>query len=374
MPVTPSTNLQVTYRLHCATGEDPAAKAAGIALEQTVELPMACVPDHLRDHWVGQVRQLEPIDANTWRCRIDYAADLVGEHWSQCLNLLFGNISLQDGILIDTIDWPEPVLQRFGGPGFGTHGLRHLAGVSEQRALTCTALKPVGLDADALADRARLFAEAGIDLIKDDHGLADQPAAPFAARLAACQAAVTAANRRTGGSSLYLPNVTAPSRLLDARLAAAHDAGCKAVLLCPWLCGLDSLAHARDRFGLAVMAHPALTGSHFRARHGLTPALLLGEIFRIAGADAVIYPNVGGRFGFTLDTCQSINHNLRRPLGTIRPALPTVGGGMELDQAAEWSQRYGADTILLIGGSLYRHPDLLQAARRFTKSLLAGHS
>jgi len=361
--------LRVHYRLRCAPGEDPAVKAADIALEQTAELPLVCVPEALRAHWLGQLGELEPVGPHTWRCHIDYAVDLVGERWSQCLNLLFGNISLQDGILIEAIDWPAVVLDRFGGPGFGSDGLRRLVAAPSQRALTCAAIKPVGLDPAALAARAAQFASAGIDLIKDDHGLADQPSAPFAARLAACQAAVARANAESGSASLYLPNVTAPPGELDARLQAARDAGCRAVLICPWLCGLDSIALARDRYQLAVMAHPALTGSHFRPDHGLSPALLLGEIFRVAGADAVIYPNVGGRFGFTLDTCLAINHNLRRALGGLRAALPTVGGGMQLDQAALWGQRYGAETILLIGGSLYRQDDLLQAARRFRASL-----
>ena len=39
------------------------------------------------------------------------------------------------------------------------------------RALTCSALKPQGLPAAALADLARRFAQGGIDYIKDDHGL-----------------------------------------------------------------------------------------------------------------------------------------------------------------------------------------------------------
>src|SRR2546430_10425051 len=42
------------------------------------------------------------------------------------------------------------------------------------RPLLCTALKPLGRSAPELAQLTYGFARAGIDLIKDDHSLADQ--------------------------------------------------------------------------------------------------------------------------------------------------------------------------------------------------------
>jgi len=44
---------------------------------------------------------------------------------------------------------------------------------------------------------------AGVDLIKDDHSLADQTSAPFAERVERCQEAVVRANDETGGNALY---------------------------------------------------------------------------------------------------------------------------------------------------------------------------
>ena len=40
-------------------------------------------------------------------------------------------------------------------------------------------IKPLGLPAPALADICYRFASGGIDIIKDDHSLSDQPVAPF---------------------------------------------------------------------------------------------------------------------------------------------------------------------------------------------------
>ncbi|HEX4602132.1 MAG TPA: hypothetical protein VH116_12115, partial [Gemmatimonadales bacterium] len=62
--------------------------------------------------------------------------------------------------------------------------------------------------------------------------------------------------------------------------------------------------------------------------------------------------------------CTAINDHLRRPLGALRPACPAPGGGMDATRVAHWLERYGADTMFLLGGSLYAQPDLTRAAQR----------
>lgn len=363
--------LDITYVLTCQSGESPEDKALGIALEQTVELPLATISSDIRERMVGRIEELIPLDGPRHQARISYPLAAIGSELTQCLNLLFGNISLKQGMRIVAIDWPEPLLRAFGGPAFGIAGLRALAGQPDG-PLLCSALKPMGMTAAELSTRCEQFALGGVHIIKDDHGVADQPDAPFAERLARCQEAVARANAKTGRQSLYFPNVTAGYRELPQRLAAAKAAGCKGVLINAWITGLDALRYARDEFGLAVMAHPALTGAYFAPDHGIAPELLLGDLFRLAGADASIYPNTGGRFGFSVETCEAINHHLRRPLAGIEPSLPTPGGGMDIQRAPEWVRRYGPDTIVLIGGSLYAQGDLAAASKALREALEAA--
>ena len=360
--------LQVDYLLTCRAGESPSDKARGIALEQTVELPAGQVSKAIRDGIVGHIERLEPIAPGRYHTCISYSTDTVGNDLPQLLNLLFGNISLKDGILIRDIRWPSSLIDALGGPGFGVDGIRSAVNAG-QGPMLCTALKPMGSSAKELAASCEAFARGGIDIIKDDHGLADQPAAPFDERVARCQEALERGNAATGGSSRYFPNVTAPAHLLAQRLQTARAAGCQGVLISPWLVGLDTMRWARDEFGLILMAHPALTGSYFRETHGIAAELLLGDLFRIAGADASIYPNTGGRFGFTQETCDEINRRLREPLGSLRPALPVPGGGMDVTGAPTWVKRYGTDTILLIGGSLYQQGDLARASKQLRRAI-----
>ena len=61
------------------------------------------------------------------------------------------------------------------------------------------------------------FAKGGIDLIKDDHGLANQNYAPYEERVRACCAAVRRANAETGRRCVYAPCLNAPADLIVPR-------------------------------------------------------------------------------------------------------------------------------------------------------------
>src|SRR5690606_23372769 len=145
----------------------------------------------------------------------------------QLMNMLFGNCSLQPDVELVDVHLPPPMLEALPGPRFGIDGWRAAVGAAgAQRPLSCTALKPQGLAPDALAELAYAFARAGIDVIKDAHGIADQSAAPFAQRVPVVQAAVERANREKAGAdgalaghrSVYAPSLSGGPRRLGAQL------------------------------------------------------------------------------------------------------------------------------------------------------------
>jgi ribulose-bisphosphate carboxylase large chain len=360
--------FRITYSLVCEDGEQAASLARGIALEQTVELPESCLSDEIRERVVGRVEKLEEGEGNRWRAIISYSVETVGDDLSQFLNLLFGNISLKRGIVVTDVSCPESWLEGFRGPAFGIEGIRRLCGVAERRPLLCAALKPMGISAKELARICSTFAEAGVDIIKEDHGLTDQPSAPFEERVARCSKAIAEA----GGGSLYFPNITGDSSRIDKRLELARDAGCVGALISPLLTGADVARQVARRSGLAILAHPSMSGAYFGEDHGILPEVLLGQIFRIIGADGVIFPNAGGRFPFSEEICLAISRRLREPLGRLRPSCPVPGGGIDARRLAHWAGIYGADTIFLIGGSLYAEPDVAAASRRLLDELKAA--
>lgn len=362
----------VRYHL---TGSEAAARALADALcyEQTVEVHREVVPaGPIRDHLVGRVDAFERTPTGSFEASLSFAVETAGTELTQLLNVIFGNASLMPGVRVARIDLPAGGFPWLPGPRFGREGLRVRLGATD-RPLLCSALKPMGLPAKDLATMAYQLALGGIDLIKDDHGLADQAFSPFAERVARCTEAVAKANGETGRRSLYAPNVTAPTGLSLPRSLAAKVAGAGAVVISPGLAGWDAVREiaADARVALPVLCHPALLGTFVAdPRQGIAHYVLFGQLPRLAGADAVIFPTHGGRFAFSAEDCRAIVAGTGDPLGPCRPAFPVAGGGISLDRLGELREFYGPDVVLLIGSWLrLAGPDLIANCRRFYRAV-----
>ena len=365
-----ASSVVVTYRLHTPAAE-ATRRAQALALEQSIEMPTEAVTDaRVLREVAAQVVAVTPQADGSSLARVALAAVSIGGDAGQLMNMLFGNSSLQGDVEVVDLDMPAALAQAFGGPNHGIEGVRARTG-ARGRPLTCTALKPIGSTPAALAALTRRFAQAGIDLIKDDHGWADQVSAPFEARVAACQPAVDEANgaRRDGGRSLYLPSLFGHHGQMQRQIAFARRHGVSAFLVAPMICGVATFnALAREHCDCVFMAHPALAGAG-----KLAPPLLLGTLFRLFGADAVIFPNHGGRFAYSPATCQGIAQAARAAWDGIRPALPVPAGGMSVERVPEIVRDYGADTVLLIGGSLLIAREHLAArSRAFVEAVAAA--
>jgi len=362
--------LLVTYGV--AGDEESARKRArDVCLEQTVELGPAQVPaGAMTEGVVGQLESLTPLEPGFYEAVISYAIETSGFELVQLMSLVFSNISMMGGVRVQRIDLPDSLTGHFQGPRFGREGLRYLLG-NPDRPLLGTALKPMGYPAEKLAEFAYQFALGGIDVIKDDHGLADQPFAPFYERARLCSAAVARANRETGGQSMYVANVSGPVDQLTDKAIFAREVGVGGIELYPGLVGFDNmrLLAEQERLGLPIFAHPAFLGTYTLDRSaGLAHEFIYGQIMRLAGADVVIFAGHGGRFPTTAADSQGMVDGATRPMGQLAPVLPMVGGGMTVGRVPELVEFYGREVILLISGGLYSlGPDLVANCRRFTK-------
>ncbi len=297
------------------------------------------------------------------------ATATIGSDAGQLLNMAFGNTSLHADVVLEDLDLPAALAACFGGPRHGISGLRARLG-AQGRALTCSALKPQGLSPARLAALAEQFARGGIDCVKDDHGLADQDYAPFGARVAACAEAVGRAAAATGHPTRYIPSLS--GSLDDLRLQArqAWAAGVDTVMLAPMLAGWSNVQVLGREFpDLAILAHPTMGGA---AR--IAPELLIGRLMPLIGADAVIFPNHGGRFGYSAATCRRLAENARRPAHGRRPSLPVPAGGMTLARVPEMLDFYGPEIMLLIGGSLLASRERLTEETAAFVQTVARHS
>lgn len=365
--------MLATYRLHCTTYEAASEIAQAIAREQTLELPPGVVDDELETRLLGHVDDIRSFPEGGFDTTISYALEVTGTELLQVVNVAYGNVSLMNGVRLVDLVLPAEVLEALPGPRYGMDGLRDMVGAEGGRPLVSVAIKPMGRTSQELADLATTFVRAGVDAIKDDHGLVDQSTAPFLERVAAVGAAVARANADTGGRTAYFPNVTGPVDRLGERLDHVVAVGCAGVMVCPSLMGLDVMRGiAAGPRPLAIMAHPTHSQVAPGRREGIAPDVLYGTLYRVAGADIVVYVNAGGRFAWPLEECQAINARLRAPLGRHRSAAPAPAGGVDDADAGAWLERYGPDTMLLIGGSLLAQDDPLGATRRLVEAALAA--
>jgi len=368
-----SDRIRVVYRLAVPSAE-AASLAEAIAYEQTVELPAAQVPDDLAARVVARVEGLAA-DGAAQLATLSYDADLAAGQLGQLLNLLYGNASFYPGVRVVEVAWPDSVLAAFAGPRLGIDGVRRLTGVSG-RPLLATALKPVGSSVEDLAAMAGAFARGGGDLLKDDQNLVGATFDGFATRVDACADAVDAANQ-AGGHCVYWPHVSASAGDFERRLDHVVARGLTGVLCCPLVHGFDRVRALLAERDLGFLAHPALAGAFTTPPdHGIAPEVLLGTLFRLAGADISVFPNHGGRFAFSRGDCGRLRDALRAPLGRLAPALPAPAGGMRFDSLPAMAADYGSDAVFLVGGALQGHAGSLEeGTHAFAARIrdLAGH-
>jgi ribulose-bisphosphate carboxylase large chain len=354
--------IVVDYRISSGY---PKEVADSIRVEQTIEFPFDLAPEWIQETVVGRIEQISGSEV-----AISYDPGVAGGGITQLLNVLWGNVSLFPGVRITGLQLPDSYLADFRGPRFGIDGLRALL-AAPTGPLICTAVKPMGTSSQGLGEMAATIARAGFHIIKDDHGLADQPWARWKERTRIIAEHVNQAREETGTQSLYMPSLNVPAdRILDAA-HEAKEAGAGALLVLPGVSGFDAMRMLADDHSLAlpIMAHPSFLGSNVvNPDQGIDHGILFGTLMRVAGADISIFPNYGGRFSFSPADCAQIKDLCHAPLGEHARSWPSPGGGMTLDRLGELTEFYGDDVALLIGGALHRG-DLSTNSREMAQAL-----
>lgn len=347
-------------------------RAELLCVDQTVEAPREILTPAVRRRVLGRIERLTALGADRHAALLSFPLDLLDGSCTQLLSVAFGIASLKAGVRVVRLHLPDAALRAFPGPRFGCEGLRRRLGIWH-RPLVCGVLKPLGRSPTELAKLAARFALGGLDLVKDDQSLVDQPYCPFEERVARCAEAVAEANHRTGRSCLYVAHVCGPWETMRARARLAKQAGAGGLLVCPGLTGYDALGClVRDaQLALPILSHPSLLGSyHVHPASGLAPEVLFGQLPRLAGADASIYPGFGLEFPISRRDCRAIASACREQWGPLVPILPTAAGRMTASRVGEQCALYGREVLFIVGSRVQAEPDgVVRACARFMRAV-----
>lgn len=361
--------LTATYQLYGKPGSFE-KKAEGIALGLTIgswtDLPL--LEQEQLKHHKGQVVSVEefgdaphPLKPDTIKAEVkiaypsaNFSADLPA-----ILTTVFGKLSLDGEVKLLDLDFSEELLSHFPGPRFGIDGLRSKLGVMDRPLVMSIFKGVIGRDLDFMAAQLREQALGGVDLVKDDEILFDNPLTPIDQRITTGKSVLEAVFEETGHRTLYAVNLSGRTSGLRDKAKKARELGADALLFNVHAYGLDVLQELAEdeEISLPLMAHPAFSGAFTSSPfYGLSTALALGKLTRIAGADFSLFPSPYGSVALEKAQALALGHALVEE-SPLKRSFPVPSAGIHPGLVPLLINDFGIDSIINAGGGVHGHPD-----------------
>ncbi len=288
---------------------------------------------------------------------------------------VFGKLSMDGRIKLIDLSFSEKFLSAFPGPKFGIPGVRDLLGVHDRPLLMSIFKSVIGHDLAALKEQFLQQALGGVDLVKDDEILFENPLTPIEKRVESCLDAARLAERESGQKLLYAANLTGPSGKLAEQAKKAIAAGANALLFNVLSYGYDLLHELSSDpdIRVPIAAHPALAGAFYPSpHHGISASVLLGKLMRLAGADLVLFPSPYG----SVTMPRAENMAIKEMLSTadiqhayasgypqesanathLLPSFPVPSAGIHPGLVPLILADFGSDVVINAGGGIHGHP------------------
>ncbi|MCC3376471.1 2,3-diketo-5-methylthiopentyl-1-phosphate enolase [Cohnella sp. REN36] len=356
-----------TYRLYDDKA-DFRKKAEGIAVGLTVgswtELPE--VAKQKMEKHLGQVvsvEAFEPENAAAGERYADITIAYPDANFSRDLPALlvtaFGKLSMDGRIKLLDLQPSAEFLQAFPGPKFGIAGVRERLGVQDRPLLMSIFKSVIGYDLYGLREQFLQQALGGVDLIKDDEILFENPLTPLERRVETCIGAAREAEKTTGQKLIYFTNLTGPTSQLRANARRAIDAGANGLLFNVLAYGYDALAElaADPAIDVPIAAHPAMAGAFYPSpHHGIAAPLLLGKLMRIAGADLALFPSPYGSVVMPKAENLAVQDALVNGKLPQAAAFPVPSAGIHPGLVPLILRDFGRDVVVNAGGGVHGHP------------------
>ncbi|GIP32439.1 2,3-diketo-5-methylthiopentyl-1-phosphate enolase [Paenibacillus sp. J2TS4] len=309
---------------------------------------------------------------------------------------VFGKLSMDGRIKLIDLHFSDDFLGSFTGPKFGIQGVREQLGVHDRPLLMSIFKSVIGHDLPALSEQFYKQALGGVDLIKDDEILFENPLTPLEKRVPACMEAARQAEESTGQKLLYAVNLTGPASRLAEQAVRAISLGANALLFNVLAYGFDTLQElsAHPDITVPIAAHPALAGALYPSpHHGMSASLLLGKLMRLAGADLVLFPSPYGSVVMPKEENMAIRHalitdNINDYLYSVntpdskasasmplRQSFPVPSAGIHPGLVPLILRDFGTEVVVNAGGGIHGHPMGTEAGgRAFRQAIQAAMS
>ncbi|HEY4551866.1 MAG TPA: 2,3-diketo-5-methylthiopentyl-1-phosphate enolase [Bacillaceae bacterium] len=344
-------------------------KAEGIALGLTVgswtDLPQL-EQEQLKKHKgrVAGITEYEntrhPVRQEEIRAeiRIAYPAVNFSADLPAILTTVFGKLSLDGEVKLLDLEFSPDVLRHFPGPLFGIEGIRKKLSVHDRPLVMSIFKGVIGRDMEYLAAQLREQALGGVDLVKDDEILFDNPLTPFEERIARGKEVLKQVFEETGHRTLYAVNLSGRTSRLVEKARKARELGADALLFNVHAYGLDvmqELAEA-EGIGLPLMAHPAFSGAFTASSfYGVASPLALGKLTRYAGGDFSLFPSPYGSVALEKNAALGIGKACTEEV-PLKRTFPVPSAGIHPGLVPLLVEDFGRDCVINAGGGVHGHP------------------
>ncbi len=274
------------------------------------------------------------------------------------LTTTFGKLSLDGEIKLVDLKFDHDLLSYFPGPRYGIAGIRDKLHVYDRPLIMSIFKGVIGRDLDYLLNQLREQALGGVDLVKDDEILFENPLTPLEKRVAAGKKVLDQVYEETGHRTLYAVNLTGKTFELRDQARKAKDLGADVLLFNVFAYGLDVLQSLREdeEIALPIMAHPAVSGAFTSSeKYGFSHALLLGKLERLAGADFSLFPSPYGSVALDRDKVMAVKEELIKET-QIKSVFPVPSAGIHPGLVPLLIQDFGKDCVINAGGGVHGHP------------------
>ncbi len=349
--------ITATYQL--GTTDQLPKRAEQIALGLTVGswTDLNHLEQQQLESFKGQVVHTEEHDGKGY-ITIRYPEHNVSRDFSAILTTVFGKLSLDGQIKLTDLQLPPSFTNDFPGAKFGIEGVRQLIQVHDRPLLMSIFKGVIGRDLVFLREQLAAQLAGGIDLVKDDEILYDNPLTPALDRARIGREVLDAHYERTGKRALYAITLSGPVFRLKEQAKRLIEAGATAFLLNTFTYGLDVLRElaADPDISVPIFNHPALSGALSASpEYGISAPVLLGTLPRLAGADLTLFPSPYGNVALAKDLARGIAVEATR-IGETKTILPVPSAGIHPGLVAQLVRDFGTDSVINAGGGVHGHP------------------